>query len=223
MNFTFFEFVELSCCIVYLSFCHRTASDAKLLDNSRNFLLQLLLRVWRNPHLLRSFQWSNVLVDLFEFLLTEFVACSKPPSRNNYHKVSYPRMQQCDQGGVEPESCNHDRRKSDVFTLSTTLRTMVEIKRHNFFHVELELIKFFVPKFTSSMVSWYNPFEALGWILLFDSIFCFKRRVWSASGYRPQGTTSLVFSKTKRFSEHSFNRWDIFYRFCTYHRLFTLT
>ena len=37
-------------------------------------------------------------VDFFKFLLTEFAACSKPPSRDNYRKTSYPRMQERDQG-----------------------------------------------------------------------------------------------------------------------------
>ena len=51
-----------------------------------------------NPHLLRNFPWSNVPVDFFEFLSTKFAACSKPPSRDNHRKASYPRTQQRDQG-----------------------------------------------------------------------------------------------------------------------------
>jgi len=30
----------------------------------------------------------------FDFLPTEFAACSKPPSRNNHRKVLYPKTQQ---------------------------------------------------------------------------------------------------------------------------------
>ena len=41
---------------------------------------------------------SNVLVDFFELFSTEFAACSKPPSRDNHRKASYPRTQQRDQG-----------------------------------------------------------------------------------------------------------------------------
>ena len=37
-------------------------------------------------------------MNIFEFLSTEFAACSKPPSRDNHCKVSYPRTQQRDYG-----------------------------------------------------------------------------------------------------------------------------
>ena len=50
---------------------------------SAHFSLQWLLRDWKSPQLLRSFQWSSVSVDFIEFLSTEFSACSKPPSRDN--------------------------------------------------------------------------------------------------------------------------------------------
>ena len=50
-------------------------------------LIAIITRVWTNAHLLRSFWWSNVLVDFFEFLPIEFAAYSKPPSRNNHRKV----------------------------------------------------------------------------------------------------------------------------------------
>ena len=40
----------------------------------------------------------NVPVDFFEFLSTEFAACSKPPSKDNYRKAVYPRTQKPDQG-----------------------------------------------------------------------------------------------------------------------------
>ena len=64
---------------------------------SAHFSLHWLLRDWKNPHLLMSFEWSNVSVDFFEFLTTEFAACSKPPSRDDHRKASYPRTQQRDQ------------------------------------------------------------------------------------------------------------------------------
>ena len=68
------------------------------IGRSAHFSLQWLLRGWRNPHLLRSFQWSKVPVNSLKFLSTEFAACTKPPSRDNHRKASYPRMQQRDQG-----------------------------------------------------------------------------------------------------------------------------
>ena len=54
----------------------------------------LAMPLWRNPHLIRSFQWSNVPLDFFEFLSTEFAACLKPPSRDNHCKASHPWTQQ---------------------------------------------------------------------------------------------------------------------------------
>ena len=36
----------------------------------------------------------------FDFFPREFAACSKPPSRDNHCKTSYPRTQQRDQGGL---------------------------------------------------------------------------------------------------------------------------
>ena len=41
---------------------------------------------------------SNVPVDFFEFLSTEFAACLKPSSRDNHRKASYPKMQRRDLG-----------------------------------------------------------------------------------------------------------------------------
>ena len=58
------------------------------IERSTHFSLQWLLRSWWNPHLLKSFQWSNVSVDFFELLPTEFASFSKPPSRDNYRKAS---------------------------------------------------------------------------------------------------------------------------------------
>ena len=37
---------------------------------------------------------SNIPVDFFLFLSTEFAAYSKPPSRDNHRKASHPRAQQ---------------------------------------------------------------------------------------------------------------------------------
>ena len=51
------------------------------IGRSAHFSLQHLLRVRRNQHRLRRFQWPNVPADIFEFLSTEFAACLKLPSR----------------------------------------------------------------------------------------------------------------------------------------------
>ena len=54
--------------------------------------------LWTNPHLLRSWPFSKLSCWRFDFLPRKFAACSKPPSRDNYRKASYPRTQQGDQG-----------------------------------------------------------------------------------------------------------------------------
>ena len=73
----------------YLFSCHRTASDANYWTIRTLFIAMTTLCscAWRNPLLLRSFQWSNIPVHFFEFLSTKFTVCSKPPSRDNHHKA----------------------------------------------------------------------------------------------------------------------------------------
>ena len=58
-----------------------------------------------------------------DILPTEFAACSKSPSRDNYRKASYPRAQQHDRVGVETRSCDQGRRKNDAFIHLATLPT----------------------------------------------------------------------------------------------------
>ena len=53
---------------------------------------------WTNPHPLRSWPFSKLSCWHFDFFPRKFVACSKPPSRDNYRKASYPRTHQRDQG-----------------------------------------------------------------------------------------------------------------------------
>ena len=53
---------------------------------------------WTNPHPLRSWPFSKFSCWRFDFFPRKFAACSKPPSRDNYRKASYPRTQQRDQG-----------------------------------------------------------------------------------------------------------------------------
>ena len=56
--------------------------------------------LWSNPHPLRSWQFSTFssrrLTSIFP---RKFAACSKPPSRGNHRKASYPRTLKRDQGG----------------------------------------------------------------------------------------------------------------------------
>ena len=54
--------------------------------------------LWTNPHPLRSWPFSKLSCWHFDFFPRKFATCSKPPSRDNYRKASYPRTQQRDQG-----------------------------------------------------------------------------------------------------------------------------
>ena len=51
---------------------------------------------WTNPHPLRSWPFSKLSCWCFDFFPRKFAACSKPPSRDNHRKASYPRTQQRD-------------------------------------------------------------------------------------------------------------------------------
>ena len=84
----------LLCIFILPTSCHRIVSDGNTVRWFINFSLRQLLGAGRNPHRHKRFQWSNVLVDFFEFLSAEFAACLKPLSRDNYCKVSYPKTQQ---------------------------------------------------------------------------------------------------------------------------------
>ena len=72
-----------------------------LLDYPRTFHCNdyFVVGGMRSLHLLRSFRRSDVPVDFFGFLSTQFAACSKPPSRGNHRKASYPRTEQRNQSG----------------------------------------------------------------------------------------------------------------------------
>ena len=59
---------------------------------------------WTNPQPLKSWPFSKLSCWGFDFFPRKFAACSKPPSRDNYRKASYPRTQQRDQGA----SWTHD-------------------------------------------------------------------------------------------------------------------
>ena len=86
------------CCDAYLSSCHRTASNANLLDDPHTFhCIDYFVIGGIRTCLGVSYDSVNVPVDFFEYLFSEFAAFSKPPSRDNHRKASYPRTQQYDQ------------------------------------------------------------------------------------------------------------------------------
>ena len=86
------------CCDAYLSSCHRTASNANLLDDPHTFhCIDYFVIGGIRTCLGVSYDSINVSVDFFEYLFSEFAACSKPPSRDNHRKASYLRTQQYDQ------------------------------------------------------------------------------------------------------------------------------
>ena len=66
-----------SSAVVVVAFFSITGPSQTLIGQSTHFSLRLLLRDWRNPQQLRRFQRFNVPVDFFEFLPTEFAACSR--------------------------------------------------------------------------------------------------------------------------------------------------
>ena len=89
-----------------------------------HFSLQWLLRAWRNPHLLRSFQWSNVPVNFFEFFSTEFAAYLKSPAEIIIVKRLIQRHNNVTRVWVEPRSYDQSRRKNDGFIIiSASLST----------------------------------------------------------------------------------------------------
>ena len=62
---------------------------------------------------------SSVPMDFFKFLSTEFAACSKPPSRDNHRKASYPRTQQRDQGADRTQIKRRLYQKNDAASPTT--------------------------------------------------------------------------------------------------------
>ena len=110
-------------CSAYLSSCHLRASDAKYRTIRNDFSLQLLLRAWRIPHLLRSFQRS---CDFFEFLSTGYAACLKPPVEIIIVKRLIQRHNNVTRIWVEPRSYDQSHRKNDGFiTISASLSTLL--------------------------------------------------------------------------------------------------
>ena len=96
------------------------------IGQSVHFSLQWLLRARRNPHLLRSFQWSNVPVNFFEFFSTEFAACLKPPAEIIIVKRLIQKHNSMTRVWVEPRSYDRAHLKNDgSIIISALLSTLL--------------------------------------------------------------------------------------------------
>ena len=90
-----YNVVSCNTCKLNLFSCHRTASYAHYWMNRTLLSVCAISRLHgKNPHnRLEVFGDRKFLADFFEFLSTEFAACSKPPRRGNHRKASYLRTQ----------------------------------------------------------------------------------------------------------------------------------
>ena len=104
-----------SCCCAcdaYYFSCHRAATDAN------SCIIFSLFIAFGGVCAIGSFQILNVPVVFFEFLFTEFAAYSKPPSRHNHLKASYPIWSGCNnviRVRDEPRSYEQGCRKNEAF------------------------------------------------------------------------------------------------------------
>ena len=96
-------------------------SDANLLDHPHTFHYNDYLVIGGIRTCLGVS--NHPIVNFFEFLSNEFAACSKPPSRDNDRKASYPKRNNLTRMKVEPRSFDQGRRKNDAITHSATLPT----------------------------------------------------------------------------------------------------
>ena len=85
------------CCRAYSFFCCRAASDAKVLDDPQNFHCCTTTSCLEESAPVQKFSVIQCSCGFFRLLSTEFAARSKPPSRDNYPKASYPITHQRDQ------------------------------------------------------------------------------------------------------------------------------
>ena len=92
---------QCCCCCWLVAYTYLPVTGQRqtlTIRRSAQFSLQWLLRDWKNPYLLWSFQWSNAFVDFVEFLHIKLAAWSKLSSRDKLRKASYSTTQQHDQG-----------------------------------------------------------------------------------------------------------------------------
>ena len=119
------EYINICCCCcsVYLSSCHRTASDANLLDDSHTFHYQDYfviggIRTCLEVFIDQMFLWISSSSCPLNLLLVrshqaEVIIVKRfIQGRNNVTRVR-----------VEPRSFDQSRRKNDAFTHSATLPT----------------------------------------------------------------------------------------------------
>ena len=110
------------CCSAYLSSCHRTASDANLLDDPRTFHyndyfviggIRTCLGVSDDP----MFLWISSNSCPLNLLLVR----SHQAEIIIVKRLIQGRKQRDQGGGLEPRSFDQGRRKNDAFTHSATL------------------------------------------------------------------------------------------------------
>ena len=95
----------------------------------------------------------ELFVNFFGFLSIKFAACSRPLSKNDHHKASYPRTQQRDQGADwtlimrselswkdQSTSCDQGCHKNESFYLSSTLLTIHSIMLLLYFETQLHFV-----------------------------------------------------------------------------------
>ena len=122
------------CCSAYLSSCHRTASDANLLDDPLTFHFNdyfviggIHTRLWvsDNPMFLWiSFNSCPLNLLLFRSHQAEIIIVKRLiQGRNNVTRVR-----------VEPRPFDQGRRKNDAFTHSATLSTNITVLWHTPLH-----------------------------------------------------------------------------------------
>ena len=114
-----FEFVVLLLlwCIFHIYSPATGQRQTLAIALSAHFLIShWLLRGRRNPTQLRSFQWSSVPVDFFEFLSTEFVACLKPQTEIIIVKRLIQGRNNATRVRTEPKLCDQVCRKKTLLT-----------------------------------------------------------------------------------------------------------
>ena len=116
------------CCSAYLASCHRTASDANLLDDPHTFHYQ-------NYFVIGGIRTCLVVSDDQMFLWISSNSCPLNLLLVRSHQAEIIIVKRLIQGRnsvtrvrVEPRSFNQVRRKNDAFTHSATLPTVKSTK-----------------------------------------------------------------------------------------------
>ena len=124
--FCFKKFFEFFFCSAYLSSCHQIASDAKYWTIRALFIAMTTSCLEESAPAYRSFQWSNIPVNFFEFLSTELAACLKPPAEIIIVKRLIQRHNNVTRVWVEPRSYDQSHRKNEGFiSISASLSALL--------------------------------------------------------------------------------------------------